>query len=69
MNYENYLLTLDKIIPLYYEDVQQDELMHYFGLDYWFNTVSNNYLTAFEATADPNQPFNKETRKQLSLNT
>jgi hypothetical protein len=23
MNYENYLLTLDKIIPLYYEDVQQ----------------------------------------------
>ena len=21
MNYENYLLTLDKIIPLYYEDV------------------------------------------------
>ena len=47
----------------------QDELMHYFGLDYWFNTVSNNYLTAFEATADPNQPFNKETRKQLSLNT
>ena len=22
MNYENYLLTLDKIIPLYYEDVQ-----------------------------------------------
>ena len=22
MNYENYLLTLSKIIPLYYEDVQ-----------------------------------------------
>lgn len=30
MNYENYLLTLDKIIPLYYEDVQ-----------FWVNDPSN----------------------------
>ena len=39
MNYENYLLTLDKIIPLYYEDVH-----NYIKIYIEYNIKPKNHL-------------------------
>ena len=71
MNYENYLLTLDKIIPLYYEDVQPNVSPFLTGRNYrgstleWEDDRFSNQLTDPDNDIQNQDPIADNTLKGL----